>query len=520
MKRYHHYVQVDGVALFTAVCLPKETGKFPIVIMRSPYVDYAEGMSEAEAVEKVFATYAYFVEHGYAFIYQHCRGCGKSGGDFVPYENERVDGLALQAWVRQQPFYDGEIYLCGGSYTASVHFLTVPFADDIKGAVLQKQDCNRYNGSYRNGVYRIGYWNWFATHYKKKQPLQRNCAVENYNVLPFSSFPLLSVGERVASFEEKLRHPNCDDPYWDVSYGGIPAKDAIKHANIPILLTMGLYDLYTGGAFQMWNGLDEQTKVQSALILHPYDHSGFPDHQPVRFENATIAEAFGADYMAKWLDAIRSGEKPFVETGKVTYYPSFGGGWKTDDFALPAKATTFVLGAGEQSYVYDPLNPAPFQGGLSINWGGTAWQDAPFVRDDIITLYTPTFEQDTFVKGKMQAKLRVKSSCEDTGFYVRVSLCKAEGDYGLRDDISQISNVCADYRPGKEVELSFAFDEHAFVIRQGERLRIDISSSAFPMFVRHTNNKGLFSEQVETKVAQNTVVLGASSLTIFVCEEG
>lgn len=519
MKSFYHYLPINGEGLFTAVCLPQETGKFPVVIMRSPYVDYAETMGEDEAVAKALETHGYFVEHGYALVYQHCRGCGKSGGQFIPYDYERDDGLALQAWVRTQPFYNGEIYLCGGSYTASVHFVTAPFADDIKGAVLQKQDCDRYNQSYRNGIYRIGYWNWFATHYKKKAGLTKQCTTEQYNLLPFSSFPLACVGERVPSFEERLRHPKRDDPYWDTRYGGVPTKDAIKHANIPILLTMGLYDLYTGGAFQMWNGLDEQTKAQSALVLHPYDHSGFPTSQPVRFENATLAEAFGADYPAKWLDAIRSGEKPFVETGKVTYYPSFGQGWQTDEFALPTKEKTFVLGEGERSYDYDPRDPAPFQGGLSINWGGTAWQDAPNLRQDILTVYTPAFESDTLVKGKMQAKLRVKSSCEDTGFYLRVSLCKAEGDYGLRDDISQISNACAEYTPGEEVELTFSFDEHAFVVKQGERLRVDISSSAFPMFVRHTNCKGLFSEQTETKVARNTVLLGDSFLTIFVCEE-
>ena len=36
-------------------------------------------------------------------------------------------------------------------------------------------------------------------------------------------------------------------------------------------------------------------------------------------------------------------------------------------------------------------------------------------------------------------------------FYVRLSLVKAEGYYGLRDDINQISSFCADYVPGEDV---------------------------------------------------------------------
>ena len=60
----------------------------------------------------------------------------------------------------------------------------------------------------------------------------------------------------------------------------------------------------------------------------------------------------------------------------------------------------------------------------------------------------------------------------------------------------------------------FSFDEHAFVIRRGEKLRIDISSSAYPYYVPHTKQKGLYSEQTTAKVACNTVVLEESYLEL------
>ena len=116
----------------------------------------------------------------------------------------------------------------------------------------------------------------------------------------------------------------------------------------------------------------------------------------------------------------------------------------------------------------------------------------------------------------MKATLCVKTDCEDTCFYVRISLVKKEGYYGLRDDINQISNFCVDYKPNEEVKMEFSFDEHAFVAKKGEKLRIDISSSAFPLYVRHTNNKGLFSEQKTVKIANNTVDLDSSSLSVYI----
>ena len=99
---------------------------------------------------------------------------------------------------------------------------------------------------------------------------------------------------------------------------------------------------------------------------------------------------------------------------------------------------------------------------------------------------------------------------------MRISLVKEEGYYGLRDDINQISNFDSDYKPNDMIEMSFSFEQHAFVVKKGEKLRVDISSSAFPLFVRHTNNKGLFCEQTTARVAKNTVDLANSTLTVFV----
>ena len=196
----------------------------------------------------------------------------------------------------------------------------------------------------------------------------------------------------------------------------------------------------------------------------------------------------------------------------------FGGGWRTDDFAPSQKQLVFQLGEDERTYRYNPYAPASFPGGLSTNFGGAEWQDAPGARYDILTCYTPVFENDTWVKGKMTARLSVRSTCEDTCFYARVSLVKPEGDYGLRDDIQQLSNVCACYVPGSEAAVDLTFDEHSFIVHKGEKLRVDISSSAWPHYVPHTNNKGLFSEQTTARIADNTVDFSHSWLKVPVEE--
>ncbi|MBO5726966.1 MAG: hypothetical protein J6S00_07900, partial [Clostridia bacterium] len=132
---YYEYLNFNDADLFTVICRPIKDGKYPTVITRSPYVDGDMELREEDICQARLNDFTPWIERGYVVIIQHCRGRGKSSGDCIPYIYEREDGLFLQEWVRHQDFYNGEIYLVGGSYTAAIHYVTAPFADDIKGAI-------------------------------------------------------------------------------------------------------------------------------------------------------------------------------------------------------------------------------------------------------------------------------------------------------------------------------------------------------------------------------------------------
>ena len=187
MQHYYYceYLSVDEANLFTIIALPNKNGKFPTVIYRNPYFDQHEKMSEKEVYEDLKQVFDTWVNNGYAVVLQHCRGTGKSSGECIPYINERKDGLALHDYIRKQSFYNGELYLVGGSYCCSVHLLTAPFKDDIKGAIFEVQDSNRYNCNYRNGFYKIGlHGNWYVSMYKKKSMPNKNFNEHSYNLVP------------------------------------------------------------------------------------------------------------------------------------------------------------------------------------------------------------------------------------------------------------------------------------------------------------------------------------------------
>ena len=83
-KTCYEYLSFNDAKLFTVVCLPDASGQYPTVIYRSPYDEAEDTLSEEELCEKKAADYLGWVERGYAVVVQHCRGCGKSEGEFSP----------------------------------------------------------------------------------------------------------------------------------------------------------------------------------------------------------------------------------------------------------------------------------------------------------------------------------------------------------------------------------------------------------------------------------------------------
>lgn len=516
-KADFEYIESNGIKLFTVVLLPDSNGKFPVVIVRNPYVDKFENEKEENIAIEYLNEYKEWLNSGYAVVIQHCRGRGKSDGDCIPYINEREDGLNLQEWVRKQSFYNGEIFLKGGSYLTSVHYATAPFAGDVKGAIFGVQDSERYNICYRNGFLKKAlHGSWYVGMYKAKSHMKKNYTIGSFDMLPMKDFTKTVFGESAEDFDEMLKAPNPDHEFWNTRFGGNDARNATNNVKFPVLFTTGFYDIYTGGIFEMWRKMSENSRNMSALVVSPYDHNDkFDPEESIMFPNGKIREKFGEFYEMDWFDYIRGkiDTSPF-EQGKITHYNLFKNEWETAKFLEHSDTMKIRFGNDEISYVYNPFDAPRFKGGLSRAFGGTVYQDKPNSRHDIISLYSKPFEKDVEVKGKMSAKLSVKSDCDDTCFYVRISIEKEKGDYGLRDDITSLCYQLGDYEPNSVVWLDFDFDEHAFLIKKGERLRIDISSANNEHYVRHTNQKGLYSEQTTAKVAHNTVYLEKSFLVL------
>ena len=509
----------DGVRLYTYGALPPEGETRGIVFRRNPYVQekpvdmLAYALSQRDVLKR-----------GYAYVEQHVRGTGMSEGAWVPYEDEREDGLAMLEWLRRLPHYGGEIFLSGGSYLSSVHFSYLDTnPPDVKGAALFVQDVNRYNIDYRNGFFKIGlHGGWFVRGYRKKdKSLSRNGSVT------FADFPLMGFsrrywGEAVPALDNVLTHPRPDDPFWRSHEpgSGVDYLDAINKSTMPILLRTAFYDIYTDGVCEMWRGMTPSRRANCALIIDAYDHggniAGWAKGTRGEFRGGSRADSGVSDL--DWFDYCRTG-KPVAnaQPGKTRYYALWENAWKSEpELADGTRRVCFALGEGARSWTYDPKCPLPqFPGSGGICSGGMQLQLSPNFRNDVVSFVLPPIEERLDVRGRMEMELTVSSDCEDTCFYVRVSVDKGDGKwYLLRDDITSLSFAGGKYSPATERNISFRFADHAFRLEKGDLLRVDVSS-ANSQFAPHPNVAGDTFACSSPKVAHNTVYPKRSFLKLF-----
>jgi len=511
------YVEMrDGIKLYTIVQLPETGSCFPVIVVRDPYVT-KEINRQAMENEPL---------HGYAVVTQHCRGCGRSEGECIPYINERNDGLDLLDWIRHQDFYNGELFLKGASYLASVHFSylnTDP--PDVKAAFLAVQDTERYNLLYRNGFFKAGRRGWSFAMYKKNSIRNKNFTTDTFRTMPLKGITRYVLGEYAPCIEEEFSHPDPSDPYYSTPEGGSDYSHAVLKCKIPILLVSGFYDIYADGIFAIWDSMSPARRENCALIVTPYSHDYSPDTPDPELPPYPGAKLDPLLYL-EWFEHFRIGSPlRSIEKGKTAYYTLFENQWhslpelkngpqRKKFFLAPDRTLTDVPApADEISYIYNPYAPASFRGGICNNFDAMKIQDPPNSRYDIISFLSGELE-NTLCNGQIELSLNVRSSAPDTCFYVRLSIVKDGKAYSLRDDVDSLCRTIPDYVPGNTATLHFTFAPHSFQIQKGDRLRLDVSSSCFPHLQIHPNRKGLIAEQIGADIARNTILTENSNLIL------
>lgn len=513
----------DGVRLHTLIFLPETEKKtYPVILMRTCY----------PAQDTVYRSHGeQLARRGFAYVCQYSRGREKSQGEWEPNVNERNDGTDTVDWLKDQEWC-GEIGYWGYSYSSLAGWA---MADAVEGKVnsmfLAHYGTDRFVSAYEKGEFRhdiLTSWSMENT----REPIDASYPkyIESCRYRPQTEVDIKLWGQRSESYHAYITNTRITDPYWQSGWWKV-LREIPGKMKIPIYMISGWYDHHHGSSMKAWENLNEESKKHSWLEIGGWNHFMEPCLQDKKTDHMDPGEI---GRMLNWfcttlidkkapeqkINIYRIGEDKWRQ---IPDWPVNGG--KPERFWLEK-----TVGAGKKNtgrlspdcpmkgeafcYVYDPDDPVETVSGeglLKTMWKtGSLLQPEPGYRDDVLSFLSDPLEKDMKICGKIRIRLFVKSDCEDTAFTAKVMEVDPEGKaYHIRSSVTTLSHELLEtYNPGDEVEVSIEMWDIAYTVPSGYCIRIDISSSDFPQYNIHSNTKGLWSEQTETKKAHQTILAG------------
>jgi putative CocE/NonD family hydrolase len=260
------------------------------------------------------------------------------------------------------------------------------------------------------------------------------------------------------------------------------------------------------------------------------------------------------DFIYAWFDRFLKGEQSdrLAKAPKILYYTMGNNRWQSADTWPPKGAApiTYYLSSNGRanslygdgalrssplpsdradSFTYDPMNPVPTPGGgyLGADHKAGAFDERPVeTRDDVLVYSTGPLKEGIEVTGPVDLTLYVSSDAKDTDFTAKLVDVMPDGTaYNIEDNIQRMRYRDGYDKPpvwmenGQIYRVSFQPMQTSNYFAPGHQLRIEISSSNFPLFDRNLNTGGENFNELRGRVANNTIHHSAqypSSVTLSV----
>ena len=539
----------DGVVLRADVRRPKATGKYPVLIFRTPY-DKNEGDPDNER------SFNDAVKRGYAMVIQDVRGRYASDGQFVAYQNEGKDGYDTIEWAAKQPWSDGRVGTFGLSYPGAVQWLAAVENPPHLKAIVPAMCFSTIGPQfiYFGGVFESAWAGWSYKDMSPDTRVKRNLpgpktleeakaewtrlggddAIEGW--LPSLQMPYLKDTE---PYHYAWQEHSPYDPWWE--WGNL--RDKYPQAKAAVLNLSGWYDepYGTEGAITNYLGLlksrsgekDPRTKLIIGPWIHGVDATGSTVSGDRKFGSSARIDY--DQVVLDWLDHyVRGIDNGVSSWPNVKYYVMGDNGWQAETGWPPGKTTreTVYLGPGsttgakgtlssgqpqqavELSFVSDPANPVKDEFGT--NFGAFDLKGLA-ERSDVLTLDSAPFSEDKEVVGQVGAEVYVSSDAPDFDLYLKLIDVAPDGTaYNLESAGHEV--IRASYRdktverkllaPGQVVKLSFDNLLTGNTFKKGHRLRVYMMGSWFPTYSRNLQTGALETTSSEMRKATISVHTG------------
>lgn len=554
----------DGARLNTSVWLPAADGRFPVVLIRTPY--------RSELGSGPASLAGALLQAGYAVVQQHERGRYFSEGRMRMLGQADEDGWDTLDWIARQPWSDARVATYGCSSSAENQLKLASLGHPAHRAMIVGSSGvgigavgpHREQGNFwRGGAWQMGWADYFfdamyldwpqlpagledaertrrmaTAQLTERRPVPKETLSRARMHLPMIDLAK-AAGAPDTELEEYLqRGPH--HPAW--------AEDRVTDADVirvPGLWAEATYDISAASAAAFF----EKTRRGSppgtqALVVTNGGHCSF-DRPPTSIGDRPLGGA-PLEWRSKvlaWLDRWLKEDPaaprlPAVQAhlAGADRWATFagvptadGGNGRTLHLTSGGDANTAAgdgmlvwappTSAARDSYTYDPADPVITRGG-QIGGVGVDQQDGSFdqrasaARKDVLVYTTAPLERDVAVFGFVTVDLTVASDAPDTDFTVKLVSVDPDGKaWNISDTIQRMR-----YRQGEDRAVFMKPDEtHTIspppmlvsnVFPEGHRIRVEVSSSNFPAYARNLNTADDPYTSTGMRVARNSVLHG------------
>ena len=522
----------DGVRLATNIFRPAEGGRFPVVLLRTPY-----GRNELQQLAEALAN------RGYVSVWQDVRGRFDSEGEWLPFFHEGQDGNDTIEWVSSQSWSDGQVIMVGGSYAGMVQWLAAKEHNPhLRGLITSVTPGDFFEDFlHEGGAFALGaaaMWSVFVDGRNINQSEVLKYPWDRvFATLPVSNS--LTIGNRDPRFfRDWIAHPTYD-AYWQ----RLSWDKEFEKFDFPVLHIGGWFDIFQKGTIENFRRMtaraDSSTGAAQQLIIGPWGHQG-QDERRVGEVDFGPDSTLDLNLIWSWLDHHFKGDNRNAVNPRVRIFTMGQNKWNeyaewpipdaryvnyyfhSDGHANSSRGdgtlTTVKPSPREppDRYTYDPRNPVPTRGGGNCCWPevipwGPLDQRPIEQRNDVLVYSTPALENDLNVTGPVLIKLWITSSARDTDFTGKLVDVAPDGvAINLTDGIQRVSyrNSTSRFepiRPGSLYEITLDLWNTSHVFLRGHRLRVEISSSNFPRYSRNLNTGRQSEAGLEIQKAEQTI---------------
>jgi uncharacterized protein len=287
----------------------------------------------------------------------------------------------------------------------------------------------------------------------------------------------------------------------------------VDRIQVPALHVAGWFDTYLEGAIAGYLSLrhgagSEFARENQYLIAGPWVHIPWGD----RVGGVNLGEGANLDtdkILLRWFDHWMKDSGEFMDEPRVRYFALGPNDWHSaEEWPEDAEFALYLRSAGNANsrkgdgwlateapeteeprdvFVYDPEVPVMGPGGPQA-LSGPLDQAALEMGNNLLVYTSQPAKRATEIFGQPWVRLYAATSAEQADFTAKIVRVMPSGRAEfITIGIARSSWLFGDagYAADEVHAWEFTLEPTAFVLAQGERLRLEIASSAFPLYDRN-----------------------------------